>query len=231
MTENLQHAGLHDQVLERLGGDICSGKTPPGSILTLEGLERTHGVSRTVARETVRVLESMHMVASRRRVGIIVLDPSQWNQFEPRIIRWRMASPDRPAQLEALVGLRLAIEPEAARLAALRASAGQAAELVGVASRMWAAGEEGDMEAFHSLDLQFHALMLESSGNPMFVQLQSLISEFLEGWHAQGLGPGHPHPVALELHAGAAAAVQRRDPEEAFNVMRALLSRSADEVT
>jgi DNA-binding FadR family transcriptional regulator len=96
---------------------------------------------------------------------------------------------------------------------------------------MWAAGEEGDEKAFLQLDVQFHALMLACSRNPMFVQLQALIGEFLEGWHSGGLGPGHPHPVALNLHSEAAAAVQRRQPEEAFTVMRTLLTRTADEAS
>ncbi|ASN22064.1 FadR/GntR family transcriptional regulator [Arthrobacter sp. YN] len=223
--------GLHNQLLDRLGMEICSGERAPGSTLTLEELERTHGVSRSVVRETVRVLESMQLLVSKRRVGIMVLESSQWNQFEPRVIRWRMQSPERQAQLDALIGLRLAIEPEAARLAALQASASQAAELVGIAGRMWAASEENNHGAFHELDLQFHALILAASGNPMFAQLEAIISEFLEGWHARGLGPGHPHPIALQLHADVAAAVQRRAPDEAFAVMRSLLTRSAGEAS
>lgn len=223
--------GLHDQVLDYLGQEICSGQRKPGSVLTLEELERAHDVSRSVARETVRVLESMRLVVSRRRVGIMVLDPAEWNLFEPRVIRWRMQSPERPRQLEDLVGIRLAVEPEAARLAAHNASPNQAAELVAIAGRMWAAGEEGDQKKFLELDVQFHALMLACSGNAMFAQLESLISEFLEGWHSGGLGPGHPHPVALKLHADAAAAVQKRNPDQAFTIMRTLLTRSADEAS
>ena len=173
----------------------------------------------------------MRLVVSRRRVGIVVLDASHWSLFEPRVIRWRMQSPDRPAQLEALVGLRLAVEPEAARLSALHAPGAQTAELVALAARMWAAGEEKDREGFLELDVQFHALMLSCSGNPMFVQLEPLVSEFLVGWHAGGLGPGHPHPDALRLHSDVATAVQRRDPEAAFTVMRTLLTRSAGEVS
>lgn len=221
--------GLHEQVLERLGLEICTGQRQPGSVLTLGEIERLHGVSRSVGREAVRVLESMRLVVSRRRVGIVVLHPEEWNLFEPQVIRWRMRSHQRPEQLEALVGLRLAVEPEAARLAALNASASQAAELVALAARMWATGEEGDQRSFLELDLKFHSLMLACSGNPMFIQLEALISEFLKGWHAGGLGPGHPHPDALTLHANAAEAVQRRKPEEAFTAMRTLLTRSADE--
>ncbi|MGH3950638.1 MAG: hypothetical protein ACRDSE_16225, partial [Pseudonocardiaceae bacterium] len=49
-----------------------------------------HGVSRTVARETMRVLESMGLVVSRRRVGITVRPLGEWNVFDPRVIWWRL---------------------------------------------------------------------------------------------------------------------------------------------
>ena len=48
------------------------GALPPGSRLTLEGLQQEYGISRTVARDTMKVLESMNLVYSRRRVGIVV---------------------------------------------------------------------------------------------------------------------------------------------------------------
>jgi DNA-binding FadR family transcriptional regulator len=61
----------------------------------------------------------------------------------------------------------------------------------------------------------------------MFRQLESLVSEILTGWLAHGLGPEHPHPTALNLHTAVATAIQKRDSDEAFSVMRDLLVRSA----
>jgi DNA-binding FadR family transcriptional regulator len=223
--------GLHGQVLDRLGAEIGSGRLPAGSVVTLEEIERRYGVSRSVGRETIRVLESMRLVVSRRRVGVVVLDPAEWNLFDPRVIRWRMESPDRHDLSVALAELRIAVEPEAARLAATRASAQEAAELVSIAGQMWAASEEDDRERFLELDVQFHALVLACSRNPMFQRLESLVGEILTGWFAHGLGPDHPEPAALRMHAAVATAVQHRDPEEAFTVMRALLLRSAEERT
>jgi DNA-binding FadR family transcriptional regulator len=219
--------GLHGQVLDQLGADICSGRMPAGTVITLEEIERKYEVSRSVGRETIRVLEAMRLVISRRRVGVVVLDSEEWNLLDPRVIRWRMESPDRAEQIDALTELRIAIEPEAARLAATRATAQEAAELVGIAGRMWAASEEGDREAFLELDVQFHSLVLACSGNPMFRQLESLVSEILHGWLAHGLGPQHPHPTALSLHGAVATAIQTRNADEAFAVMRELLVRSA----
>jgi DNA-binding FadR family transcriptional regulator len=221
--------GLHGQVLDQLGVEICSGRMPAGTVITLEEVERRYDVSRSVGREIIRVLESMRLVISRRRVGVVVLPAEEWNLFDPRVIRWRMQSPDQAEQIDSLAELRIAIEPEAARLAATRATPQDAAELVGIAGRMWAASEEGDREAFLELDVRFHSLVLKCSANPMFQQLESLVSEILTGWLAHGLGPQHPHPSALNLHTAVAAAIQQRDPDGAFDVMRDLLVRSAQE--
>lgn len=215
--------------MDELGADICSGRLAPGSVLTLQAIEERYGVSRSVARETIRVLDSMRLVVSRRRVGVVVLPPQEWNLFEPRVIHWRMASPDRKEQIDSLAELRIAVEPEAARLAATRATSAEVAELVGIAGRMWAASEDRDRERFLELDVQFHSLVLAASRNPMFIQLESLVSEILAGWLAHGLGPEQPNPGSLQLHADAAAAIQRRDPEASFAVMRDLLVRSAAE--
>ena len=75
-----------------------SGRLAPGQVLDLDGVSAEHGVSRSVAREAIRVLESMGMVASRRRVGITIQPAVQWNMFDPRLIRWRLGAGDRAAR-------------------------------------------------------------------------------------------------------------------------------------
>ncbi len=63
---------LHSNLLAALGSAIVSGKYSPGEVITLDGVSAEHGMSRSVAREAIRVLESMGMVESRRRVGITI---------------------------------------------------------------------------------------------------------------------------------------------------------------
>ena len=60
---------LHDSVVQRWGWDIVSGALPPGSRIVAEEAAEQLGVSRTVVREAVRVLESMGLITVRRRVG------------------------------------------------------------------------------------------------------------------------------------------------------------------
>ena len=67
------HGEQHGNVLSALGGRIVSGELAAGQVLTLEDICHEYGVSRSVAREAMRVLESMSLAASRRRVGITIL--------------------------------------------------------------------------------------------------------------------------------------------------------------
>ena len=75
---------LHDSVVQRWGWDIVSGSLPPGSRIVADDAAEQLGVSRTVVREAVRVLESMGLITVRRRVGITVLPPEAWNPFDPQ---------------------------------------------------------------------------------------------------------------------------------------------------
>ncbi|MEK8226374.1 GntR family transcriptional regulator [Oerskovia sp. M15] len=94
-----------------LGQRITAGHLPAGSTLTLDGIGTEFGVSRTVTRETMRQLEALGLVRSGRRIGLVVLPEQDWNVYDARIIRWRLAGPGRDAQLRSLTELRCAVEP------------------------------------------------------------------------------------------------------------------------
>ena len=161
---------------------------------------------------------------------MIVLPESAWNLFDPQVIRWRLASPDRAAHISSLVELRAAIEPEAARLAAIRATSEQVSDLIALSAQLWAAGERGDSRRFLEIDVQFHARILELSGNAMFSRLDGLIGQALVSRTEHGLVPDHPADSALQLHLDVASAIQRRDPDSAYAIMRSILVAVLDEI-
>src|SRR6267154_348802 len=105
-------------------------------------------MSRSVAREAIRVLESMGMVASRRRVGITIQPAQNWNVFDPQLIRWRLEAGDRAAQLVSLSELRGGFEPAAAALAARRADPQQCRIMAAAVSDMVVHGRSGDLDAY-----------------------------------------------------------------------------------
>lgn len=92
-----QSQGLHTHVLDTLGLEIAAGEHPPGQVLRTDELAQRFDVSRTVVREVIRVLESMHLVESRRRVGVTVRSAEEWNVYDPQVIRWRLAGCRPPA--------------------------------------------------------------------------------------------------------------------------------------
>ena len=221
---------LHNLVIETLGTQIVSGKLAAGNTMHSEHLETELQVSRSVAREAVRVLQSLGLVETVKRVGIRVLPAARWNVFDPAVIRWRLSASGKGVQLRSLTELRSAVEPAAAELAAIHAPAELASELVTVAEQMRAAGRAGDLEHFLDLDIRYHGLVLASSGNEMFSQMQSMIAEVLRGRTHYGLMPDQPHEEALQLHMDVAEAIQAGEPEAARTAMDQIMRRTMDEV-
>jgi DNA-binding FadR family transcriptional regulator len=221
---------LHVGTLDHVGGRIVGGELAAGTVLTLERLSQEYAVSVSVAREVVRVLESMGMVRSRRRVGVTVLGREDWNVFDPRLIRWRLASSERAAQLQSLSELRRGIEPVAAARAARHATSAQCGLLAAAVSDMVVHGHSGDLEAYLGADIAFHRTLLEASGNEMFRALGSVVAEVLTGRTHHHLMPARPNPDAIALHDTVARAVRTSDPEGAERAMRELIDEAADAV-
>jgi len=225
-----QAPGLHNQILDELGQAICEGRMPAGLTFTAEELENRYQVSRSVIRESLRALEAMGMVTSKRKVGNRILPMSEWNVYDLSVIRWRLAGHGRIDQLRSLNELRTAIEPQAAKLAATRGELSQASDLMGLAGRLWAAGRSGNQEQFLEIDIEFHALVMEMSGNEMFSRLNSLVSEVLTGRTHYGLMPKYPHDEALQLHVDVANAIQSGNADAAGAAMLGIMARTIDEL-
>lgn len=209
--------GMHRDVLDDIGGRIAAGELPPGEVLTLSGIEEALGASRTVVREAVRVLESLGMVTSRRRVGVTVQPREQWDAFSPQLIGWNLRGPFRQRQLEALAELRVAAEPMASLLAARRATAAQRAELRRLAEVLVDLGGRGlgDTEPYLTADVAFHELLLAASGNPQLAALARPVQAVLEGRTRLGLTPPIPVPGTLEEHMRLALAIAEGDEDAA----------------
>ncbi|UZJ23448.1 FCD domain-containing protein [Rhodococcus antarcticus] len=218
--------GLHARLLDDLGTAIAEGRTPAGSVLRIEDLEARFCLSRTVVREAVRVLESLGMVTSRRRVGLTVQPSRCWSVYDPKVIRWRLAGSGRADQLRSLTALRSAVEPLAASGAATHIDPVHADELVDTAAALESTGREGDLVAFLALDLAFHRAVLAHSGNEMFAALDGAVAAVLTGRTEHGLVPANPEPRALALHVEVARAVRAGEPVAAEAAMRALTAES-----
>ncbi|NMO35849.1 FadR family transcriptional regulator [Streptomyces sp. GMY01] len=212
--------GLHGRVLDALGPAITAGEYPPGSVLRTDELAQSFDVSRSVMREAVRVLESMHLVASRRRVGVTVLPADEWNVYDPQVIRWRLAGADRARQLRSLTVLRSAVEPVAAGLAARHATPEQCSELTECALGMVANSRGHRLDRYLLHDVAFHRVILRASGNEMFARLGDVVAEVLTGRTQHEVMFEDPDPAAVTLHVRVAEAVRAGDAERAERLTR-----------
>lgn len=214
---------LARRVLDELGRTIVARQRPAGAVLRIEDLQEEYGVSRTVVRDALRSLESMHLVRARRSVGVTVQPEREWNVFSQDVVRWRLQH-DGEEQIRSFVSLRLAVEPVAASLAAAAAPPGLGARLVELADRMAAEAEARDLDAFLVHDLAFHAAILQACGNEMFAALSDVTGEALRARHEKDLMPQRPLDVPVLLHRLVAVAIRDGDPATAESAMRQILA-------
>ncbi len=214
---------FHHRISRELGIEIIDGVWEIDLARTLEDIQSRFNVSRTVAREASRQLESMGLVRTRRRLGLIAQGMEHWNVLDAQLIDWRLHSQDREAQIYSLTQLRLAVEPAAAESAARFASIHTRALLLPLASEMRRTGEAGLLQEFLSHDIEFHRLLLSSCGNELFAALSDVVAVVLQGRTELGLMPSQPKPEALDGHEAVAQAVFRGDAEGARLAMEGIL--------
>lgn len=135
------------------------------------------GVSRSILREAVKVLENKGMVQVRPRSGTKARARVDWNQLDPDILNWQSELKPDPRFLRDLCEVRLAIEPIAAGFAALRASQEEIAFIRECLERRLQILAAQDLEGAIDAELQYHTAVVSASHNPLFQQLNSTIHD------------------------------------------------------
>lgn len=163
-----------DEIVSELAHEIIGGRRPEGSLLPSDAeLMARFGVSRTVLRETLKTLAAKGLIQPKTRVGTRVVERTNWNLFDPDMLRWHLDCGIGLELLAHLSDVRLALEPVAASLAAERRSEADIAVLHVIVDRMEA--PDASPEAFAAADLDFHLAIARLSGNPFFRTASALI--------------------------------------------------------
>ncbi|MCB0891829.1 MAG: FCD domain-containing protein [Micropruina glycogenica] len=168
-------AQLHQAALDEIGQEIVDGRHPVGSVLTLADLERRFMVSRTVAREIMRILESLGMVRSRRRVGITIRSRTNWNVLDPLVVRWRLRGAEHARVLLDVTELRASLQPMAAELAARNATPEQRQRLIELADEIVRTSRQADRGATAEAELDFNTLLLRATANELFAGFSGMV--------------------------------------------------------
>ncbi|QMV21445.1 FCD domain-containing protein [Streptomyces sp. SCUT-3] len=216
--------GLHGQLVQQLGQMIVSGDLGADRPLVPEEIGQRFEVSRTVVRESLRVLEAKGLVSARPNVGTRVRPVSDWNLLDPDIIEWRAFGPQREDQRRELFELRAAIEPLAARLAAGHGRAEGRQRLADMVEIMGHAVGQGDAVTFSRADAEFHGVLLQAAGNRMLDHLSGIVSSALQVSGAPALGCDRVTETCVAGHLRLVDALAAGDAGAAETAMRALLT-------
>jgi DNA-binding FadR family transcriptional regulator len=152
---------LYQQISGLLITHIRAGEFPPGQALPAErDLARQLGVSRSSVREALIALEISGWVEIRVGNGVFVRSPLPETAPTPNL---------DDVSAEELLKARQVIEGE---LAALAATAGSETQQQALADLVRQMGQKfNDSKAFHALDMQFHVLIGEMTGNPLLAEV------------------------------------------------------------
>lgn len=219
---------LHARLVDALGRRVVAD---PELTLSPDEIGTEFGVSRTVVRETLRVLEAKGLVSARPNVGTRVRPRTDWNLFDPQVIDWRLHGPARSEQMRELLELRAGVEPMAARLAAERATESDIQALRQAWTGMHDALEAGDLSAFSSSDIALHTALLAAVDNPMIAQLSGVVAEVVWAREEMLRRPEHINPEAVARHGDLVESVAHHNPEAAEAAMRAVLVEVTHAVT
>ncbi|MDX2201542.1 MAG: FadR/GntR family transcriptional regulator [Hyphomicrobiaceae bacterium] len=213
-------------VVDRIAAEIHAGILAAGDRLpTEQELMQAMGVSRTVVREAVAALKAEGLVVTRQGSGAFVAADTSRIAF--RIDR---LSEDAIDTVLSVMELRLAVEVEAAALAADRANAGEKAAIRRAHQAFRQAIERG--EAAVREDFTFHLAIAQAVHNARFVEFLSFLGTHLIPRHI--VRPPHRTAGGLRTyldriakeHARILEAIASGLPAEARKAMRVHLTSS-----
>jgi GntR family transcriptional repressor for pyruvate dehydrogenase complex len=219
---------LTADLVQSLGDRIRDGRLPPGDKLPREAdLMDEYGVSRTVVREAISRLQAGGMVETRHGIGTFVVGMGDGTTFR--------IAPEQLGKLQdviAVLELRIAVETEAAGLAAIRRSASHL-QAMHSAVDAFAAAVEAGRDAVGP-DFQFHLEIARATCNEHFAQLMGTLGGMMIP--RARLEPAEPPtPERREYllrvnreHESIYDAIARQDADAARAAMRTHLSNSRE---
>lgn len=183
-------------LLDRLVEDIRSGEIPAGELIPEAKLAARYGVSRTPVREALGKLELRGLIV-RKRGGIMISEPSASEILE-------------------IYDLRILLEAEAARLAAVNRSDLDLSRLNALCDAM---DDADDLSQIVELNYKFHGVLCEASRNRILGEFLERLNADLARFGSSTLSEQGRKIVAIQQHRELFEAVRDRDAKRAQEIM------------
>ncbi|THB77899.1 MAG: FadR family transcriptional regulator [Desulfobacteraceae bacterium] len=202
-------------IINRIKRDILLQHYRPGDALPKEeSLAKDFGVGRALVREALGVLKAQGYLEARRggSGGTFVC-----NLLHSKGVTTLLADliVMRSMSIKHLCDVRVLIEPEAARMAALEASPSQVRQLGDFVYKGQTAGSVQERIEF---DVQFHNQVCELSGNPFFSLLMRSMMGFLQQF-LEVLEEDTTYLHDENIHGTLYEAIASRDHQAAYEKM------------
>lgn len=201
---------LVDAVVEQLRAQLADGEWAVGDrVPTEHELAGQLGVGRNTVREAVRVLVHAGLLESRQGNGTFVRSTA-----DPAAVLRTV----RAAGALDVLELRIALETEAARLAADRRDTH---DLLRLRAALTTLREEGDRDA--DADLAFHRAVVEATHNAAFTEVYRFFSVQVHESLVESLGDHEMPAIDLDAHEALVVAIEAGDADAAGAAVRELL--------
>ncbi|CAM04893.1 DNA-binding FadR family transcriptional regulator [Saccharopolyspora erythraea NRRL 2338] len=216
----LRRNPLSGQATQAMMELITGGQWPLGRKIPSEtALAAEFGIGRSTVREALRELAVRGLLEARQGSGVFVVGT------EP-VEEWSLVV--RRAEITEVVEGRIAVETEAARLAAAKRTADDMRAIEAANGARQAAGD-GSAEAFVDADIAFHRAVVDAARNSvitgLFVSLTPRVREAMLDVVAVVEDSGEPRPVDRTEHQAIVDAIGDGDADRAARVTREHLGK------
>jgi DNA-binding FadR family transcriptional regulator len=159
-------ARLGEAVVASVTERIVTGQLPPGSPLPAEPvLCQDYGVSRSVIRESLKLLEEKGLLVVKQGHGTTILPPENWNLLDPLVLKTVISGDSTLAIFDDLIDVRAALESQMAQRTAVKITDAQLGELRSQIVRL--EGMLNDLDGYTEGDLYYHDMISRFSGHQL----------------------------------------------------------------
>lgn len=212
---------LANTVATRIHADIVASELQEGDLfMTGEQVSEHYAVSRSISREALSQLRAMGILKSRQRKGLLVDRPDPVEQMERWVPLYGRGADG--SALAHLAQLRYVLELGAVDLAVPHATEAQVAELRQRASDFERiASVHGHSADADQLDLAFHCVFLDMTGNELIAGMHRVLSDYFLASTVADPKPGEDAQRAIREHHLIVEGIERGDRDLVRNVLRA----------
>jgi DNA-binding FadR family transcriptional regulator len=212
------------QVAAHLVPRIADGALPDGRAPSELDISQEFGVSRVVARETLKILASLDIVQITQGRRVTVRPPAEWDYLNPLLAEWLPAEHVEEL-LRELHDMRLLLEPELAAMAAAHVSDETLARLKEQLDRMGALQNLPD--DYLEVDHAFHLEICRAADNRILDRIMYSARWLLTASRRVTNEGADSLRHATDAHTRIFAALQARDPDAARAAMRSHLRQTS----